>query len=50
MDPQIFQTLRTRAEALLAGEERDLRLQLIQGLSTTPGLPYPEGGAAWLLT
>jgi hypothetical protein len=41
-DPQIFEALRTRAQALPDPEERELRLQLIQGLSTTPGLPYPR--------
>jgi hypothetical protein len=41
-DPQIFEVLRTRAQALPDPEERELRLQLIQGLSTTPGLLYPR--------
>jgi hypothetical protein len=41
-DPQIFEALRTRAQALPDPQERELRLKLIQGLSTTPGLPYPR--------
>lgn len=41
-DPQILEALRTRAQALPDPEERELRLKLIQALSTTPGLPYPR--------
>ncbi|HEX6373844.1 MAG TPA: hypothetical protein VF006_33255 [Longimicrobium sp.] len=41
-DPEIFAALRTRAQAIPDPEERELRLKLVDALSTTPGLPYPR--------
>jgi broad specificity phosphatase PhoE len=41
-DPEILEALRTRAQALPDPEERKLRLEVIQSLSTTPGFPYPR--------
>lgn len=41
-DPAIFQALRTRAQDLPDRAERQELTALIDGLASTPGLPYPR--------
>jgi hypothetical protein len=41
-EPEIFDALRTRAQALPDAAERDMRVRLIDGMRNAPGLPYPR--------